>query len=285
MQLASIVPEPPVDVDAFSIRRLAELVSASGRIMVLTGAGCSTESGIPDYRSPGGSWNRHRPVQYCEFVRQPERRRRYWARSFAGWRRFASAEPNETHRWVAALERSGRMVGLVTQNVDELHARAGSSNVVELHGSNHRVICLDCRETWSREEFQAELASLNPEWDEAAATIAPDGDAPIGETRELGFEVAACAFCGGIAKPDVVFFGESVPRERVERAMSWLDQADLLLVLGSSLQVWSGFRFARAAHLAGLPVVSVNIGPNRADELLSLKIEGRCSEVLASIPV
>lgn len=285
MQLASIVPEPPVDVDVFSIRRLAELVSASRRIMVLTGAGCSTESGIPDYRSPGGSWNRHRPVQYGEFVRQPERRRRYWARSFAGWRRFASAEPNETHRWVAALERSGRMVGLVTQNVDELHARAGSSNLVELHGSNHRVICLDCRETWSREEFQAELASRNPEWDEAAATIAPDGDAPIDETRELGFEVAACAFCGGIAKPDVVFFGESVPRWRVDRAMSWLDQADLLLVLGSSLQVWSGFRFARAAHHAGLPVVSLNIGPNRADELLSLKIEGRCSEVLARVPV
>jgi len=283
MQPASIVPEPPAEIDAGTIRRLTDLLAASRSIFVLTGAGCSTESGIPDYRSPGGSWNRHRPVQYGEFVRLPERRRRYWARSFIGWRRFASARPNETHAWVARLERSGRMVGLVTQNVDELHSRAGSSKLVELHGSNHRVICLDCRMTWPREEHQTLLSGLNPGWGEAASLIAPDGDAPIDEERESLFEVADCPFCGGIAKPDVVFFGESVPRDRVDRAMSWLAQADLLLVLGSSLQVWSGFRFARAAHQEGVPVVSVNIGPNRADEFLTLKVEERCSKLLGEL--
>jgi NAD-dependent SIR2 family protein deacetylase len=285
MTLSSIVPVPPVDVDAASIRRLARLIENSRRVMILTGAGCSTESGIPDYRSPGGSWTRHRPVQFGEFVRLPERRRRYWARSFLGWRRFASAAPNATHRWVASLEDAGTMTGLVTQNVDELHTAAGSRNLVELHGSNHRVICLDCGATWPREEHQALLALLNPGWNEAVSAIAPDGDAPLGEERERSFVVAECAFCGGMPKPDVVFFGESVPRERVDRAMSWLARSDLLLVLGSSLQVWSGFRFARAAHAAGIPVVSVNIGPNRADDLLTLKIEGRCSEVLGRIPV
>lgn len=280
-----IVPVPPAEVDASSIARLAELIAASRRIMVLTGAGCSTESGIPDYRSPGGSWSRHRPVQFGEFVRSADRRRRYWARSFLGWRRFASASPNATHHWVALLERSGRMTGLVTQNVDELHSRAGSASLVELHGSNHRVICLECGETWSREEHQARLASLNPSWSEHASSIAPDGDAPLEEERERSFVVADCAFCGGIAKPDVVFFGESVPRQRVDLAMSWLERSELLLVLGSSLQVWSGFRFARAANQSGIPVVSVNIGPNRADELLTLKIEGRCSEVLFAVPL
>jgi NAD-dependent SIR2 family protein deacetylase len=284
MQLRSIVPEPPGDVNPDSIRRLADLVSASRRIMVLTGAGCSTESGIPDYRSPGGSWSRHRPVQYGEFVRQPDRRRRYWARSFVGWRRFASAEPNGTHHWLAALERGGRMLGLVTQNVDQLHARAGSERVIELHGSNHRVVCLVCLTTWPREEHQARLARLNPEWREASASIAPDGDAPLDEDREGSFVLADCEACGGLAKPDVVFFGESVPRERVAGAMSWLEAADLLLVVGSSLQVWSGFRFARAACQVGVPVAAVNIGPTRADEMLTLKVEGRCSEVFSLVP-
>lgn len=253
--------------------------------MVLTGAGCSTESGIPDYRSPGGSWSRHRPVQYGEFVRQPDRRVRYWARSFVGWRRFASAEPNGTHRWIAALERRGRVLGLVTQNVDELHSRAGSERVIELHGSNHRVVCLECLRTWPREEHQSRLAELNPEWDEASTSIAPDGDAPLDENRERAFVIADCAFCGGLAKPDVVFFGESVPRERVAAAMSWVDQADLVLVVGSSLQVWSGFRFVRSACQKGIPVAAVNIGPTRADEMLAVKVEGRCSEVLARLPV
>jgi NAD-dependent SIR2 family protein deacetylase len=285
MPAVSIVPAPPVEVDSASIGRLADIIGASRRITVLTGAGCSTESGIPDYRSPGGSWTRHRPVQYGEFVRLPERRRRYWARSFVGWRRFASARPNGTHRWVVSLEESGRMTGLVTQNVDELHSLAGSRNQIELHGSNHRVICLDCRARWPREEHQAALAGCNPAWSETTPSIAPDGDAPLEGDREQSFVVADCPFCGGIVKPDVVFFGESVPRERVTQAMAWLETSDLLLVLGSSLQVWSGFRFARAAHLGGIPIVSVNIGPNRADELFTLKVEGRCSDVLSGIPV
>lgn len=284
MQTISIVPAPPGAVDATSIRRLSDIIASSSRITVLTGAGCSTESGIPDYRSPGGSWTRHRPVQFGEFVRLPERRRRYWARSFVGWRRFASARPNGTHRWVVSLEESGKMTGLVTQNVDELHALAGSRNQVELHGSNHRVICLDCGARWPREEHQTVLAARNADWSESTPSIAPDGDAPLDPAREQSFVVADCPFCGGIVKPDVVFFGESVPGERVGQAMAWLGASDLLLVLGSSLQVWSGFRFARAAHLAGVPIVSVNIGPNRADELFTLKIEGLCSEVLSRVP-
>jgi len=282
MPEASIVPASP-EVDRDAVGRLAAIITSSRRITVLTGAGCSTESGIPDYRSPGGSWKRHRPVQFGEFLRSADRRRRYWARSFVGWRRFASAGPNGTHRWIASLETSGRMIGLVTQNVDELHQRAGSSNLIELHGSNHRVICLECSAVWPREEHQARLASLNPTWSELAAEIAPDGDASLDETREREFEVADCPWCGGVSKPDVVFFGESVPKERVERAMTWLESSDLLLVIGSSLQVWSGFRFARAAHLARVPVVAVNIGPNRADDLFTLKIEGRCSEVLGRV--
>ncbi len=278
--VASIVPAPSCDVDLDALERLEELIATSKRVTVLSGAGCSTESGIPDYRSPGSAWLRHKPVQYGEFIRNEERRRRYWARSFVGWRRFASAVPNEAHRSIARLERSDRMVGLVTQNVDELHSRAGSANVIELHGSNHRVICLDCQTTWSREEHQARLTSLNPEWNESAAAIAPDGDAPLDEAKEPSFVVADCAFCGGTAKPDVVFFGESVPGDRVATAMSWLEGADLLLVVGSSLSVWSGFRFARAAYKAGVAVAAVNIGPTRADDFLTLKVEGRCSEVL-----
>lgn len=283
MILSTIVPDAPPRVDPQAFARFGDLLSSSHRIMVLTGAGCSTESGIPDYRSPGGTWNRHKPVLFGEFVRFAERRQRYWARSFIGWRRFASAMPNETHRSIAALEKRGRMTGLVTQNVDELHSKAGSENVVELHGSNHRVVCLDCGATWSREEHQSRLARLNPGWNEMAGSIAPDGDAPVDIDRESTFVVATCESCGGVAKPDVVFFGESVPKERVSRAMSWLDESDLLLVVGSSLMVWSGFRFARAAAAAGVSVAAVNIGPTRADDLLAVKVEERCSIVLRGL--
>ncbi|HEX2123180.1 MAG TPA: NAD-dependent protein deacetylase [Thermoanaerobaculia bacterium] len=269
---------------------LATFLASAKRLVVLTGAGCSTESGIPDYRSPGGAWTRHKPIYYSAFVRSAEVRRFYWARSFRGWVRFDAARPNAAHRALAELERRGGVHQLITQNVDDLHQEAGSRAVVQLHGRNRVVVCLDCRAELPREEMQERLAALNGEWLANApwdslrgeeADFAPDGDADVAPQLVGGFVVPDCDRCGGMLKPAVVFFGESVPPEKVAYAMGRVDEADALLVVGSSLTVWSGFRFAKRAAERGLPIAIVNIGPTRADELASLKIERRCGEVLA----
>lgn len=262
------------------VERLAALLAPARRLAVLTGAGCSTESGIPDYRSPGGLWNKHKPVYYADFVRSAQARQRYWARSMAGWRSFHRAAPNPAHRALAALEAQGRLQGLITQNVDRLHQAAGSQAVIELHGHNESVVCLACGLAISREAMQAELQAINPTWAAQALAIAPDGDAEIDPRLVAGFRVPTCARCGGLLKPDVVFFGESVPPARVEAATAWVAAADALLVIGSSLTVWSGYRFARQAALAGKPLVIVNIGPTRADPLATLKIEQRLGAFL-----
>lgn len=271
---------------------LAEFIRKSKRLVVLTGAGCSTESGIPDYRSPGGAWTRHKPIYFSAFVRSAEVRRFYWARSYRGWPRFDQARPNDAHRALARLESHGRVHQLITQNVDDLHQEAGSRAVVQLHGRNRLVVCLDCGGTIAREEMQERLRERNAAWLEAAqwerlhadeADFAPDGDAGVAQHVIGGFEVPECHRCGGVLKPAVVFFGESVPKEKVVYAMSRVDEADAMLVVGSSLTVWSGFRFAKRAHERGVPIAIVNVGPTRADDLATLKIEQRAGAVLAAV--
>jgi NAD-dependent SIR2 family protein deacetylase len=271
---------------------LHDFVERARRLVVLTGAGCSTESGIPDYRSPGGAWTRHKPIYYSSFVRSAEVRRFYWARSYRGWPRFAAARPNAAHRAIAALEARGKVHQLITQNVDDLHQEAGSRAVVQLHGRNRLVVCLDCRGEFPRAGVQERMAALNDEWLRKArwdilradeADFAPDGDANVGADVVGDFRVPECERCGGVLKPAVVFFGESVPPEKVRYAMDRVDEADALLVAGSSLTVWSGFRFVKRAAERGVPIAIVNIGPTRGDELAAVKIEANCGDVLAAV--
>jgi NAD-dependent SIR2 family protein deacetylase len=273
----------------FRAMPLADFLASSKRLVVLTGAGCSTESGIPDYRSPGGAWTKHKPIYFSAFVRSAEVRRFYWARSFRGWPRFEQARPNAAHRALAQLEAHGRVHQLITQNVDDLHQEAGSRAVVQLHGRNRLVVCLDCGGEFPRADMQERLADLNVRWIEAAkwdrlhadeADFAPDGDADVAHDVVGGFQVPECHRCGGVLKPAVVFFGESVPPDKVTYSMMRVDEADALLVVGSSLTVWSGFRFVKRAAERKLPIAILNIGPTRADELATLKLEERCGAAL-----
>ena len=270
---------------------LADLLTRSRRLVVLTGAGCSTESGIPDYRSPGGAWTRHKPIYYSAFVRSEEVRRFYWARSFRGWPRFAAARPNDAHRALAELEADGRVHFLITQNVDDLHAEAGSRRVVQLHGRNRLVVCLDCGCEFARADVQERMAAMNAAWLAHApwaqlrsdeADFAPDGDADVARDAVNGFAVPPCERCGGVLRPAVVFFGESVPPRKVAVAMEHVDEADALLVAGSSLTVWSGFRFVKRASERGIPIAIVNVGPTRGDDLAALKIEAKCGPALSA---
>jgi NAD-dependent SIR2 family protein deacetylase len=249
-----------------------------GRTVVLTGAGLSTDSGIPDYRGPGAPVRM--PMTFQDFTASTENQQRYWARAHLGWSRMGSAEPNDGHRALARLEAQGAVRFLITQNVDGLHERAGHQQMVALHGRISEVICLDCRGSMHRTAMQARLTSANPGWLEQHGTITarPDGDVELEETSR--FVVPACTGCGGRLKPHVVFFGENVPKERVERCYAAIDEADALLVAGSSLTVMSGLRFVRYAAKAGLPVVIVNRGPTRGDELATVKVDAGCSEWL-----
>lgn len=249
-------------------------------LTIITGAGCSTESGIPDYRGPEGTWHRRRPMQYGEFMRSAESRRYYWARNYRGWPLFDSAEPNETHRALATLEELGRVRMLITQNVDPLHRRAGNRRLIELHGQSDRVICVDCGERSPRLTLQRRLREANAEWLIQADRVNPDGDAEIDRSLTEEFVVPPCESCGGTLKPDVVFFGENVPRERVDEAMKAVHSSAGLLVAGSSLAVWSGYRFVRRAHEQNLPIAIVNWGETRADDLATLRIHARCGDVL-----
>jgi len=260
--------------------RLTAFIARSRRLLVLTGAGCSTESGIPDYRDVDGGWKHRRPVQFSDFVSDEAVRKRYWARSMVGWRRVGGAAPNPAHRALAALEQAGRIHWLVTQNVDGLHQRAGSRCVTDLHGRIDRVVCRDCGRVTARRDLQSRIVAENPDWVELDAVSAPDGDAMLVDRDFATFRVPGCAGCRGMLKPDVVFFGESVPKARVVKAMDALERADALLVVGSSLMVWSGYRFARLAAERGLPVASINRGRTRADHLLDIKVEESCGEAL-----
>ncbi|KAK4264701.1 hypothetical protein QN277_025840 [Acacia crassicarpa] len=290
------------DADPPSIRDvnlLYQFFDNSTKLMVLTGAGISTECGIPDYRSPNGAYSTgFRPITHQEFVRFSRARRRYWARSYAGWRRFTAAQPSAAHRALAALEKAGRINFMITQNVDRLHHRAGS-NPLELHGTVYTVMCIDCGFSFSRSAFQDELKALNPKWAAAIESLdhgdpgseksfgmkqRPDGDIEIDEKFwEEEFIIPTCQKCNGVLKPDVVFFGDNVPKDRADMAMDASRSCDAFLVLGSSLMTMSAFRLVRAAHEAGAATAIVNVGTTRADDLVPLKINARLGEILPRV--
>ena len=260
--------------------RLAEWCRGRERLVVLTGAGCSTDSGIPDYRDVAGAWKRRPPVQMQDFLKSEAVRKRYWARSLLGWRHFSAAEPNAAHHALARLEAAGYVRHLITQNVDGLHQRAGSRQVTDLHGRLDEVLCLGCGVREPRATFQQELTARNPAWSLLSAGHAPDGDADLEAQDFSGFEVPACARCGGLLKPAVVFFGDSIPAGCTRAALQEAEAADALLVVGSSLMVWSGFRLARAVVERGRPVAALNLGTTRADGLLEFKIQAPCGSTL-----
>ena len=253
------------------------------RLAVLTGAGCSTESGIPDYRGPEARARPRRPIQHREFMEHEATRRRYWARSAIGWPRMASARPNAAHRAIAELESRGRLTGLITQNVDRLHHKAGSRDVLELHGALADVRCIDCGALELRDDLQRRIAELNPNFSATGVAIAPDGDAELPSDAIESFVVPACLACSGVLKPDVVFFGGSVPRERVTAAFGMLDAADALLVVGSSLAVFSGYRFVLRAAEMRIPIAIVNRGETRGDPHAAVRVDGPAGEVLPDL--
>lgn len=247
---------------------------------MLSGAGVSTASGIPDYRDRNGEWKHSEPMQFGEFARHAESRKRYWARSYVGWQRFSRARPNAAHRALADLEATGKVDTLITQNVDQLHRAAGSRRVIDLHGDLTRVRCLDCDATQARDDYQRAMKNANPEWQADVFRYKPDGDAELADDSTARFSVPGCARCGGVVKPDVVMFGESVPRDRVNNATAAVDRAAALLVIGSSLMVFSGFRFARQASARRKPIAIVNQGRTRADEFATIKVDADCTNVL-----
>ncbi|AVU77186.1 NAD-dependent protein deacetylase [Pseudomonas rhizophila] len=254
---------------------------AGRRFLVLTGAGISTPSGIPDYRDSEGVRRGRQPMMYQEFLAKPEARRRYWARAMLGWPRVRQARPNVAHEALAKLQAHQRISGLITQNVDTLHDQAGSHDVIELHGSLHRVLCLDCEQRSERQQIQLLMQAQNPYLAGVDAVQAPDGDTLLDAAFEARFQVPRCPHCDGERlKPDVVFFGENVAAVTAARAMQAVEQADGLLVVGSSLMAWSAFRLCRAIKEQGKPLLAINRGKTRADELLDLKLEEPCEQLL-----
>jgi NAD-dependent SIR2 family protein deacetylase len=259
---------------------LADLVGDGG-VVVLSGAGISTDSGIPDYRGPSGLARRATPMSLQTFTGSREARQRYWARSHLGWGLIKRAQPNDGHRAVAELQQRGMLDGIVTQNVDGLHQAAAARDVLELHGNLERVVCLDCGDVSARSELDRRLRAANLGWQASATAINPDGDVELADVA--GFRIVDCAICGGVLKPDVVFFGEKVPRDRLQDAFGLVESAGSLLVLGSSLTVMSGYRFVLRAAKLGVPVAIVNDGTTRGDAQATVKVEGRLGEVLPSL--
>jgi NAD-dependent SIR2 family protein deacetylase len=254
------------------IDKLARFLQRHRNVLALTGAGMSTASGIPDYRDKDGVRRGRAPVQGPEFRRSDAVRRRYWARSMVGYPTLAQAAPNAGHHALAALEQGGALGAVITQNVDGLHQRAGSQKLIELHGNIHGVVCLDCRTQYARGAIQAQLLRENPQLAGSNAQPLPDGDAQLEPESLEHFSVPQCGNCGGVLQPDVVFFGDTIPRERTELALQTMGEADALLVVGSSLMVFSGYRFCKLAAETGKPIVAINAGVTRADALLSLKL-------------
>lgn len=264
---------------------LQRFVEAHERLLVITGAGVSTPSGIGDYRDAQGQWKRAPPIQHDAFVRSAAVRKRYWARSFHGWRSFVKAQPNAAHHALATPALQCRISGLITQNVDRLHQAAGQNNVIDLHGRLDRVICLSCGQYTERADLQDRLALANAWLGDVDFTPAPDGDADVLLSPEVISSVCvpACQACGGILKPDVVFYGDSVPRLVVDAAYSMVDISDAVLIVGTSLMVFSSFRFCRRAHQRGIPMLAINDGKTRADDLLERKIVVRCESILPAL--
>ncbi|KAL4223966.1 NAD-dependent protein lipoamidase sirtuin-4 [Mactra antiquata] len=268
------------------VKRLQEFVNCSKRLLVLTGAGMSTESGIPDYRSEGVglyATSTNRPVQYHDFVKKAEIRRRYWARNYVGWPKFGYFHPNISHITLANWEKHGKVHWLITQNVDALHYKAGSKNITELHGSAHRVMCLNCDHTMSRPDMQVLIESYNPNWSAQSDEMAPDADVQLTPEQIEGFNVPPCPSCGGNLKPEITFFGDNVAKHVVDFVRQKVDECDSVLFAGTSLQVYSGYRFAATAQDKNKPIAILNIGPTRADKIAQLKINAKCGDVLPKI--
>ncbi|VWX63126.1 NAD-dependent protein deacetylase [Burkholderiales bacterium 8X] len=263
--------------------RLESFALRHQRLFVLTGAGCSTESGIPDYRDRNGDWKRASPITVQAFTGDALARRRYWARSLVGWRAMGQARPGAAHQALADLENAGRVEMLLTQNVDGLHHAAGSRRVIDLHGRIDTVRCLQCQALSPRAELQQALMMRNPRFAALTATVAPDGDADLENLDFSQFDVPDCAVCGGMLKPDVVFFGENVPRDRVDAAFEALQASDAMLVLGSSLMVYSGLRFVKRAAEIGIPIAAVNLGRTRGDEHFEFKVDQPVGPTLAEL--
>ncbi|GAA3610955.1 NAD-dependent protein deacetylase [Kineosporia mesophila] len=262
---------------------LVDLVSDGGAV-VLSGAGISTDSGIPDYRGPSGALRRHTPMTYQTFMKDASARHRYWARSYLGWRQMKRARPNAAHRAVAGLQAQGLLEGVITQNVDGLHQAAGATGVIELHGGLDRALCLNCGEAVSRADLDVTLRAANPDFTAHAEAVNPDGDVDLPEEALDGFVMVACEHCGeGPLKPDVVFFGETVPRPRVEACFGMVDRAGSLLILGSSLKVMSGFRFVLHARKLGIPVAIVNQGETRGDTHCDIRIDAPLGVLVPSL--
>lgn len=278
--LTDLLPQAPVSAD---LAALIRLLQQHRPWTVLTGAGVSTGSGIPDYRDAQGAWKRPAPVRFQDFMAETLTRQRYWARSLVGWPVFSQAQPNAAHQALARLEQAGYVQALITQNVDGLHQRAGSQRVVDLHGRLDQVVCMGCGQRLVRADFQHQLMAANPDWQHLSASAAPDGDADLAGVDFSAFQVPACPACGGILKPDVVFYGENVPAARRQEAMDHLAASGALLVVGSSLMVYSGLRFVHAAKQAGLPVAAINLGQMRDDALLDLKLAQACAPALSSL--
>ncbi len=280
IRIPEMGPDAGVAAPVAGFSDLVDFLAAHRRVLVLTGAGCSTGSGIPAYRDGKGRWLQRRPILYPDFMGHANVRRRYWARSYFGWPVMGRARPNGAHLGLAVLEGRGRVAAVITQNVDGLHRRAGQRNLMELHGRLDRARCLDCGGLESRDELQQRLAELNPEWTGRVLGINADGDAELDARDWPGFTVADCAACGGRLKPEVVFFGESLPSTTRESVGRMLDSADAVLAVGTSLVVGSAFRMVRAAAGRGLRVIAVNQGRTRADDLLAFKVEGDCVDLL-----
>jgi NAD-dependent SIR2 family protein deacetylase len=276
-------PTAGTGLDTSPIDDLADLV-AEGDAVVLSGAGLSTESGIPDYRGATGSLRRHTPMTYQTFIRDPRGRHRYWARSFVGWRRIRGARPNAGHRAVAELQGAGVLGPVITQNVDGLHQAGGARDVLELHGGLDRTVCLCCGDVAGRAELDERLQAANPTFGPRVDEVNPDGDAELPDELLDGFVMVDCLACGdGPLKPDVVFFGETVPRDRVERSFALVEEAGSLLVLGSSLTVMSGYRFVLRAAKLGIPVAIVNVGPTRGDAKADVRVDAPLGLVLPEL--
>ena len=273
------------DADPAGSATLGELAAlvAGGDVLVLTGAGLSTESGIPDYRGPTGALRRSLPMTYQTFTRDPLARRRYWARSQLGWRHVARAAPNAGHRAVAALQARGLIAGVVTQNVDGLHQAGGTRSVVELHGNLARVLCLGCGTRSARTELDERLRAANPGWEARAAAVNPDGDVTLADADVAAFRTVDCLVCGGVLKPDVVFFGENVPPAKVAHCYGLVERSRAMLVLGTSLTVMSGLRFVRRAEALGRPVALVNEGVTRGDDLVSVRLNAPLGATLTRL--
>ncbi|MCA0144606.1 NAD-dependent protein deacetylase [Blastococcus sp. LR1] len=277
------VAPPAVPGTAAALDALADLV-ADGDALVLSGAGLSTDSGIPDYRGATGSLRRHTPMTYQTFTRNPAGRHRYWARSFVGWRQMRDARPNDGHRAVASLQAVGLLSGVITQNVDGLHQAGGARDVVELHGGLDRTVCLGCGDVAGRAELDERLHAANPHFWPRVEEINPDGDAELPDEVLDGFVMVDCLACGaGPLKPDVVFFGETVPRDRVDSCFAMVEEAGSLVVLGSSLAVMSGYRFVLRAAKLGIPVAIVTVGPTRGDAKADVRVDAPLGVVLPEL--